>query len=53
MKKTRKGRKKEGRGVVMGHGERCNTLPKRDFEIVNNLLENIFLGPVQRPTNPP
>lgn len=38
---------------VMRHAARCNTLPKRDCGIVNNLSENIFLGLFHRPTNPP
>lgn len=38
---------------VMRHTVRCNTLPKRDCGTVNNLSENIFLGPFHRPTNPP
>lgn len=38
---------------VMRHTARCNTLPKRDCGIVNNLSENIFLGPFHRLTNPP
>lgn len=42
----------ESKGV-MCHTTRCNTLPKRDCGIVNNLSENIFLGPFYRPTNPP
>lgn len=34
-------------------GKQSNNLPKRDCEAVNNLLENIFLCPSHRPTNPP
>ncbi len=45
-------RQRDSEGV-MRHAARCNTLPKRDCGIVNNLSENIFLGPFHRPTNPP
>lgn len=54
LRRTAHPEMRAARGLVStGEQNGAAYLPKRDCEAVNNLLENIFLCPSHRSTNPP